>query len=167
MSEARWITAVFADPAAFGRALLALRAAGLTRLRAYSPMGLEEFGDLLPTRSPVRWFSLVAGFTGAFLGYWLCIGSAFLYNIIVGGKPVVAWIPYSIIGFELTILTSALTTVATVLAFSRLYPRAPGPEYDPEFSNDRFGIAVLVDSEQQAALVEILQQAGVERISGL
>jgi molybdopterin-containing oxidoreductase family membrane subunit len=177
MSEGRWITAVFADPAAFGRALVALREAGIIRLRAYSPVGLEEFDDLLPSRSPVRWFSLAAGFTGAFLGYWLCIGSSFLYNLIVGGKPVVSWIPFTVIGFELTILTSALVTVASVLVYSRLYPRETAPEYDPEFSSDRFGIAVWTEEGStgetpvppggRAAVVELLQKAGTERIRGL
>jgi molybdopterin-containing oxidoreductase family membrane subunit len=167
MSESHWITGVFADPAAFGRALVALREAGVTDLRAYSPVGLEEFSDLLPARSPIRWISLAAGFTGAFLGYWLCIGSSYLYNIMVGGKPVVSWIPFTVIGFELTILTSALVTVAAVLVCSRLYPHQPAPEYDPAFSNDRFGIAVTVAEEQQAAVVEIFQKAGAERIRGL
>jgi molybdopterin-containing oxidoreductase family membrane subunit len=167
MSEARWITGVFADPAAFGRALRALREAGVTRLRAYSPVDLEEFSDLLPMRSPIRWISLGAGFTGAFLGYWLCLGSSFLYNIIVGGKPVVSWIPFSVIGFELTILTSALVTVGSVLVASRLYPREPAPEYDPAFSNDRFGIAVTVAEEQRAEIAEIFRKAGAETIRGL
>ena len=177
MSEGRWVTAAFADPAAFGRALVALREARLTRLRVYSPVGLEEFGDLLPTRSPVRWFSLAAGLTGAFLGYWLCLGSSFLYNLIVGGKPVVSWLPFTVIGFELTILTSALVTVASVLLFSRLYPREPAPEYDPAFSNDHFGIAVWTEDAStgetpvppggRAAVEELLHKAGAERIRGL
>ena len=112
----------------------------------------------------MRWWSLAAGFAGAFLGFWLCIGSSFLYNLIVGGKPVVSWLPFSVIGFELTILTSALTTLGAVLVYARLYPREPAETYDPGFSVDKFGIAVAVATGAEGDVVEMLERAGAEEI---
>ena len=163
MSAPATVTAVFADLPALLRALTALREAGLTRFRVYSPVSLAEYEDLLPQASPVRWFSWVGGFVGAFLGYWLCIGSSFLYNLIVGGKPVVSWLPFTVIGFEVTILTSALVTILAGVLFARLYPHAPAAPYEPSFSADRFGISVARDGAP-TDLAALFQQAGAESI---
>jgi Protein of unknown function (DUF3341) len=131
------VTASFDDFARFVAALKGLRERGVTRFSVFSPVELTEIDHLLPhPGSPLRLVTLGAGFTGCALGYWLCIGSAYLYSLIVGGKAVVAWIPYTVIGFELTILTAGISTVAAVFAACRLYPRPLASAYRPEFSSD-------------------------------
>jgi molybdopterin-containing oxidoreductase family membrane subunit len=162
---ARTITAVFTDFGAFLAALRSLKAEGVKHFRVYSPVELTEYEDLMPRRgSPIRVVSLLAGFTGCALGFWLCIGSAKLYNLIVGGKPVVAWVPYCVIGFELTILTAALCTVASVFVLSRLRPRALSPEYDGSFSADQFGICVPCNNEQAGGIAETFRSSGAVEI---
>ncbi len=167
MSEGQVVKASFSDFAAFVRALEALHAAGVRDFRVYSPVGLEEYEHLLPTQgSPVRWIALAAGVVGCALGFWLCIGSAHRYDLIVGGKAVVAWVPYCVIGFELTILTGALVTLGVVSVFSRLFPRAPAAEYDPAFSSDEFGLHIPCAETEARSVTELLQSAGAKEVRG-
>ena len=122
---------------------------------------MTDTADLLPhPGSPLRLVTLAAGFTGCFLGYLLCIGSSLLYSLIVGGKAVVAWVPYTIIGFELTILTGGLCTVAAVFAACRLYPRPLAAAYRPEYSSDQFGLSIPCDPAQQRDIVNLMSAAG-------
>jgi hypothetical protein len=168
MSGARRISATFPGFVPFLAALKALRAAEIRDFDYYSPVSLKEYKELFPQHeSPVRWWTLGAGFSGAFLGYWLCIGSSFLYNQIVGGKPVVAWVPFTVIGFELTILTSALTTVAALLVYARLWPRGTSPEYDTEFSVGTFGLSVPCEGDVCEALVELFRGLGAGEVREL
>ncbi len=168
MSTQRRISATFPAFEPFLAALMALRRAGIRDFSYYSPVSLKEYKELFPEHeSPVRWWTLGAGFVGAFLGYWMCLGSSLLYNLITGGKPVVSWVPFTIPGFELTILTSALTTLGAVLVYSRLYPRKPGPEYDSEYSAGTFGIAVPCEESACEDVVSLLRQAGASEIREL
>jgi hypothetical protein len=155
------VSASFEDFAGFVAALKGLREMGLTRFSVFSPVELTDIEHLLPRRgSLLRWVTLVAGFTGCFLGFLLCIGSALLYSLIVGGKDPVAWIPYTVIGFELTILTSGLCTVGAVLVASRLYPRPLAPAYRPGYSNDQFGLSVPCEPAQQPSIATLMSSAG-------
>ena len=155
------VTASFDDFARFVAALKSLREQGITRFSVFSPVELTEVAHLLPRPgSRLRLVTLTAGFTGCFLGYWLCIGSAYLYSLVVGGKAVVAWVPYTVIGFELTILTGGLCTVAAVFAACRLYPRPLSPAYRPEFSSDQFGLSIPCDPAQQGEIASLMSSAG-------
>ena len=165
MTPSRAVTAGFTSFDAFVAALEKLQGSEFRRYFVYSPVALDEYEHLLPTQgSPVRIFSLTAGFVGCFLGFWMCIGSALLYSLVVGGKLPVAWIPYCVIGFELTILTSGLTTLAVAFAFSRLYPRQPAPQYDEAFSDDQFGISVSCAEDECQSVSQLLQSAGAIQI---
>jgi molybdopterin-containing oxidoreductase family membrane subunit len=162
------VLAGFVEFEHFRAAVEELRATGLTDFTLYSPVSLKEWDYLSPHRaSPVRLFSLVSGFIGAALGYLLCLGSAFLYNLIVGGKPVVSWLPYTVIAFEATVLTSALTTVAAVVVYARLYPRPAPRVYDISFTVDQFGVAVPCTDECRADIVALLKRQGATQIREL
>jgi len=155
------VTASFDDFARFVTALKGLREKGVTRFSVFSPVELTDIERLLPhPGSRLRLVTLIAGFTGCALGYWLCIGSAYLYGLIVSGKAVVAWLPYTVIGFELTILTAGLGTVAAVFVASRLYPRPLASAYRPEFSCDQFGISVPCEAAQQQGIASLMASAG-------
>ena len=159
------VAASFDDFARFVAALKGLRERGVTRFAVFSPVELTEIEHLLPhSGSRLRLVTLGAGFTGCALGYALCIGSALLYSLIVGGKAVVAWLPYTVIGFELTILTAGLCTVAAVFVASRLYPRPLASAYRPEFSSDQFGLSVPCDPAQQRDIATLMSAAGAVEV---
>jgi len=165
MSERSRVVSIFGDVQPFTGALKRLREAGLRDLTTYSPAGIRGLQPLMPKQgSPVRFITLVAAFTGAALGFWMCIGSALLYGLIVGGKWPASWLPYCVIGFELMILVGGLTALAAVLAFARLGPRPPRGAYDPRFQVDKFGIIVYCATEQLAAVDQLLRGAGAEEV---
>ena len=71
----------------------------------------------------------------------MTIWMSYDWPLIVGGKPIASIPPYVVIGFELTILMGALSTVAAVALFSVLMGKRGAP-YDPRFSDDSIGIFV-------------------------
>ncbi len=83
---------------------------------------------------------------------------------MVGGKWPANWLPYCVIGFELTILLGGLATVAAIFALARLSPRSPREAYDPRVQVDKFAIAVHCDAEQLAAVDQLLRDAGAEEV---
>ncbi len=158
MSKPGEVLFVFSDIDRFVRALRRLRDAGHRDVRVYSPVGLPELEHLMPRRgSPVRFATLAMGLLGAAAGFWLCIGSALLYGLIVGAKPPVSILPYCVVGFELTVLVGGLGTLAAIILLARLTPVAPKEPYDAGFGEDQFGISVSCTPEQVQAVNDLLR----------
>lgn len=146
-------------------AIARLRQAGLACLRVHSPVPRHELVDAAkPGISPVRVFALVGGVTGTLAGFALCIWTSIEMNLYVGGKPMVSWPPYFVIGFELTVLLGSLATLAGFLLFSGLPRLRRRSGYDPKFSEDRFGIFVECDPDRRNEAKQILQAAGAEEV---
>ena len=165
MSRLVRVTASFTDLPPFLEALRRLRSAGVERFAVYSPVPLDEYEHLMPRQgSPIRWYALVAGVLGCVSGFALCLGASRFFSLIVGGKPVASWVPFCVIAFELTILTAALVTMGAALGFPRLFPRSPGPGYDPSFSVDAFGLSVLCAEDRREAVAELLREAGAHEV---
>ena len=70
--------------------------------------------------SNVRRFTLIGGLLGVTFGYWIAIWISDYWPLVVGGKPIASWVPYTIIGFELMVLIGSLSTVFGMFALSRL-----------------------------------------------
>ena len=68
-----------------------------------------------------------------------------------------------VIGFELTILLGALSTVAAVALFSILMGRR-GVAYDPRFSDDQIGIFVPAQPDQIGPVENLLRSAGAVEV---
>ena len=43
--------------------------------------------------------ALIGGLLGVTFGYWVAIWISDYWPLVVGGKPVASWVPYTIIGF--------------------------------------------------------------------
>jgi hypothetical protein len=165
MNSRRCVTSVFDNVAAFKNGLMRLHESNLRDVTAYTPVGMPELEQYLPTAgSPIRFFVLIAAVVGCISGFWMCIGSAYLYNLIVGGKHPRTLLPYAVIGFELTILIGGLTAVVMIILFARLRPGHPIKTYDPRFNVDRFGITVYCSEEQLSQAQSILEDAGAEEV---
>jgi hypothetical protein len=165
MIHTRRLVSVFGDGSSFTRALQRLQEAHIQDIHAFMPAGISAVEQFLPRRgSPVRFFTIAAGIAGAISGFWMCIGSALLYSLIVGGKRPAALLPYCVIGFELTVLLGGLMTLAAVFFFSRLYPGHKSSAYRPAFSNDKYGIAIDCTSDQIDTVTGLLRAAGAEEI---
>lgn len=132
----------------------------------FSPFPVEEVEELVaPSPSPVRFATFFGGLSGVVGGFALCILTALIWNIVVGGKPVTNHVPFVVVGFELLILIGALFTFSAVLVFGRLpYRKFPGPAYRPEFSNDQFGLWLGCKDDKCDDARQLLAEAGAETI---
>jgi len=145
-------------------AIRALRAKGYRNLTVYTPTPNHEIEEALEHRvSPVRLFTLIGGLTGCTAGFAMTIWMSYDWPLIVGGKPIASIPPYVVIGFELTILMGALSTVAAVALFSVLMGKR-GVPYDPRFSDDAIGVFVPTTQDQIAPIEQLLRSAGAEEV---
>jgi len=159
------VVSTFADAASLAQALARLKEAGRRDLRVYSPAGLPQLEPLLPRRSsPIRFIVLAAAITGCLLGFWMSIGSAWRYGLIVGGKHPTSILPYCVIGFECLVLIGGLTALGAVLWYARLRPGRVSVGYDPRFGEDRFGIVVECARGDAPSVVADLRAAGAEEV---
>ncbi len=145
-------------------AIRALKAQGHTDLTVYSPAPNHEIEEALDHPvSPVRLFTLIGGATGCAAGFAMTIWMSNNWPLLVGGKPFASIPPYVVIGFELTILLGALSTVAGVILLSFFGGRkAP---YRERFSDDQIGVFVPCRADQAAAVEGLLQRAGSVEVS--
>jgi hypothetical protein len=145
-------------------AIRALRAMGQRNVVVYSPAPNHELEEALNQRvSPVRLFTLIGGLTGCAAGFAMTIWMSYDWPVLVGGKPIASIPPYVVIGFELTILLGALSTVAAVALFSVLMGKR-GIAYDPRFSDDQIGIFVPAGIDQVGAVENLLRSAGAVEV---
>jgi hypothetical protein len=145
-------------------AIRALRAKGYRNLVVYTPAPNHEIEEALEHGvSPVRLLTLIGGLTGCTAGFAMTIWMSYDWPLIVGGKPIASIPPYVVIGFELTILMGALSTVAAVALFSVLMGKRGAP-YDPSFSDDRIGIFVPTTPDQLGPIEQLLSSAGAVEV---
>jgi hypothetical protein len=132
------LIAEFESPTALVAAANAARAAGYTRMDAYSPIPIEELHHAIGfhhTKLPL--IVLLGGIAGGLLGYGLQYWSSVIeYPLNVGGRPFNSWPAFVPVTFELTILGAALAAVFGMLALNGL----PMP-YHPVFNAPRFALA--------------------------
>ena len=114
---------MFDDPAAFLAKLRELLAAGTQpdRIEVCTPVAVPEAQQLLKMpASQLRWFTFVGAFTGLLSGFGLTIYTVWSWPVITGGIPLISLPPFTIIGFELTILFGAVLSLLGFLFLARL-----------------------------------------------
>ena len=94
-------------------------------------------------RSWFRWLTLAGAAAGAVAGFTLAAGTAWLYPVQTGDKPIIALYPTGIITFEVTMLFAIIGTMAGMFLEMRLPPRGARP-YDPAISEGCIGISVAL-----------------------
>ena len=158
------VLASFIHVDAAADAIRALRARGMRDLVVYTAAPNHEIEEALELRvSPVRLLTLIGGLTGCAAGFGMTLWMSHDWPAVVGGKPIGSIPPYVVIGFELTILLGALSTVAAVALFSILMGRRGAP-YDPEFSDDKIGVFVPATQELAKQVEQMLRNAGAVEV---
>jgi molybdopterin-containing oxidoreductase family membrane subunit len=146
-------------------AMESLRRAGARIQTVYAPVGRREIQEALGLKpSPVRLFTLLGGLTGLASGLGLAVFAGLQWRFITGGKPVVSWIPFMIVGFEFTILFGILGNLIGMLLKARI-PRVRLPDhYDPRFTEDRFGLVVSCPEDRREEITGIMRDSGAEEV---
>lgn len=157
------IMGIFSSERSAAAAIDALRETPWTIERVHSPIPSHAIEDALePPKSRVGWFTLAGGIVGFFAGFLLAAFTATRWSLIVGGKPVVALVPFVIVGFEFTILFAVFGNVLGLISQARLPRFGAQAGYDWRFSGDRFGVLARCPSGDRAELTRWFEEKGAE-----
>jgi hypothetical protein len=131
--------------------------------RVHSPIPSHKIFEALNLKkSKVGLFTLAGGITGFFSGFLLAVFTASQWHLIVSGKPIIALVPFFIVGFEFTILFAIFGNVVGLIHQMQL-PEYKGLEqYDPRCSGHHFGVTVSCKHDDLERLKHFFQNKGGE-----
>src|SRR5438477_9202110 len=159
------IVAAFAELDSTVHAIEELRRGKFDEFTVYTPTPRHELEHALEAPpSRVRIFTLIGGLCGATFGYWIAIWASRYWPLVVGGKPVMSWVPYTIFGFEVMVLIGSLSTVFALFALSRVPRLTMTVGYDPRFSGGHFGVWVATTPDRSKEAAEMLRKHGAVEV---
>ncbi len=137
----------------------------LGEVTVYTPTPRHEIEHAIDAGpSPVRRFTLFGGLAGATCGYWIAIWISDYWPLVVGGKPVASWVPYTIFGFEVMVLFGGLSTVVGLFINSRIPRLTMTVGYDPRFSHGDYGVWVDCSPADAPAAAALLRDSGAAEV---
>lgn len=146
-------------------AITALKKEQVGEITVYSPTPRHELEHAIDAGpSIVRRFTLIGGLLGASFGWWIAIWVSDYWPLVVGGKPVASWVPYTIFGFEVMVLFGALSTVIGLFISSRIPRLTMTVGYDGRFSHGDYGIWVECAPDRAAAAESLMLEHGAVEV---
>jgi len=163
MGDDRFVIGVFERQDDAAAAVEAIKASPFRLRRVNMPIPSHKILDAMKLRKSLTgYFTLAGGICGFFSGILLAAFTAQRWGLIVSGKPVLAWIPFLIVGFEFTILFAVFGNLLGFLFLARM-PRFKMPEhYDPRFSGSYFGILASCRAGEEDDLKRFIEERGGE-----
>ncbi len=148
-------------------AIRELKKQRIGEVTVYTPTPRHELDEVLAAGpSAVRRFTLIGGLLGVTFGYWIAIWASDYWPLVVGGKPIASWVPYTIFGFEVMVLVGALATVVGMFANARLPKLTMTVGYDPRFSHGDYGVFVECAPEHCGEVEATLREHGAVEVRG-
>jgi hypothetical protein len=154
---------IFKDVATATKAVEGLVKAGFAEETVTSLTSAPYPDGVLVKTDQRTWFrrmSVGGGVFGACAGFLLAAGTAYMYPVQTGDKPIIAFYPTGIITYELTMLFAILGAIVGMFVEMKLPPWKERV-YDPAIGEGSIGISVSVDSrEQMSRAGKIMEAAG-------
>lgn len=161
MEPKRYIMGLFKDEDQVVSAVDELKKSTYKFHRVNSPFPSHKIMAALNLKkSMVGWFTLAGGIIGFVAGFSLAIFTSVQWDLIVGGKPVIALIPFVIVGFEGTILFAVFGNIIGLLTQMRIPSDKWLKHYDSRCSGDHFGVLASCEPGQLDGLKDFFQQQG-------
>lgn len=156
---------LFHEPEGALEAAGKLKNAGFSRPDIFSPIPLHGVEEILgKKKNRIKHFTFFGAIFGGLSGFLLAAGTAVMFVHPTGGRPVIAFPPFLIITYEMTILFGIVATVLGFLIFARL-PAIKERLYVPEAAVDKFAVTVACDSDEQFGQASaILRETGAEEV---
>jgi hypothetical protein len=109
--------------------------------------------------------TMIAGGVGILFGILLTAGTALLYPLRTGGKPIVSPSIVGIISYEMMMLFAIVTTFVTMIIQIVRSQRA-GAGYDPRVDEGFVGVSVRINREdpRDGRVRDLLQGAGAVEV---
>lgn len=115
-------------------------------------------------RTWFRWLSVAGGIIGAVAGFALAAGTAYMYPVQTGDKPIIAYFPTGIITYEITMLFAILGAIGGMFLEMKLPPWRK-KVYDPAIGEGAIGVSVSTTSGDRGLQAgKIMREAGALRI---
>jgi molybdopterin-containing oxidoreductase family membrane subunit len=163
MASEKRVMSLFQDESLAVSAIDALRERPWKLEEVHSPIPSEKILHALKRKkSRVGYFTLAGGVIGFLSGIGLAIYTGVQWNLVVSGKPVVALIPFLIVGFEFTILFAVFGNVLGLLLQTNLPEFKSLRFYDQRCSGDHFGLLVSCAPGQENDLMAFFHEQGGE-----
>lgn len=141
----------------------AIRGSAWSIERVHSPIPNHHIMDALRLKkSKVGYYTLVGGILGFFFGFLFAIYCASEWELIVSGKPVVALVPFFVVGFEFTVLFAVFGNVIGLINEAKLPDYRRLVDYHPKCSSEYYGIVATCAEEKKIALMEFFRKFGAE-----
>ena len=161
MNPKQYIMGLFKDEDQAAAAVTAMRGSPFELHQVHSPIPSHKLAHVLQQKkSMVGWFTLTGGIIGLITGFLLAIYCASEWKLIVSGKPVLAYIPFTIVGFEFTVLFAMFGNVIGLLTQTDLPSYKGLKRYDPRCSGEHFGIVASCAPEEQEGLKTLFTESG-------
>jgi hypothetical protein len=139
---------IFSDIESAGRAVDNLVREGFCEAQISSLSSIPYPDGVLvksSQRTWFRWLALAGGLAGGGAGFLLAAGTAWLYPVQTGDKPIIAYFPTAIISFELAMLLAIIGAMVGMFLEMRL-PALTKRPYDPAIAEGCIGISVTIHS---------------------
>jgi hypothetical protein len=161
----RGVLGVFRELDAIVEAIEELKQQKYVDINVYSPTPRHELEHAVhPPPSPVRRFTLIGGLLGCTFGYWIAIWCSKYWPLVVGGKAIESWIPYTIFGFEVMVLIGGLATVYAMFGLAGIPRLTMTVGYDPRFSGGDYGVWVETTADRADEVMEIMRRHGAREV---
>ncbi|NUQ13174.1 MAG: DUF3341 domain-containing protein [Gemmatimonadaceae bacterium] len=162
----RGLIAAYRELDALCEGIEALKRRKFSKFTVYTPAPRHEIDHALKAPvSKVRLFTLIGGLCGVTFGYWMAIWTSDYWPLVVGGKAIASWIPYTIIGFEVMVLVGALSTVYGMFILSRIPKITATVGFDPRFTGSDYGIYVEAEPERLQEAEATLRETGAVEVT--
>jgi molybdopterin-containing oxidoreductase family membrane subunit len=163
MGTDRTILGVFADEKRALAALSALKETAWSVRRVHSPIPSRRIAEALSVKpSRVGIFTLIGGIIGFFTGFALAAYTALQWNLGISGKPVVALVPFFIVGFEFTILFAVFGNVVGLIYQMKLPDYRGLKHHDSRTTGGHFGVVAVCPDSEAHMLLDFFQEKGAE-----
>lgn len=163
----RGIVGVFAELDSTVDTIEELKGKKLGSLTAYSPTPRHELEHAIdPPQSAVRKFTLIGALSGVIFGYWIAIWGSEYWPLVVGGKAISTWLPYTVFGFEVMVMVGALSTVFGMFYLAGIPRLVETVGYDPRFSHGNFGVWCECAPDKLAEVEAVMRRHGAVEVRG-
>ncbi len=166
MDEQQELTALYPCQVEMEPLMQSLREAGVSddQISLMTPLPLSGRGSVRLGIVPLYVVTIIAGFVGVGIGVFFAGGTAIMYPLMTGGKPIVGAPIVGIISYETMMLSAIVVTFLTSILTIKLAHRTIS-ERDSRVDDGYVMVAVRVPSDNRTPLIRgLLQRAGAVEV---
>ncbi|MCA9422339.1 MAG: DUF3341 domain-containing protein [Nitrospira sp.] len=130
-----------------------------------SPLPLEASLLNKPVHIPLYCITIFGGIVGIGIGIFFAAGTALLFPLVTGGKPIVSNPVVGIISYETMMLVAIVVTFLAMM-IKIAFVQQSGLRNDPRIDEGAVGLSIQVgnDTAKAHSISRLLQEAGASEV---